>query len=56
MKLHYCINVVKKFFKKSYQEVIEDLSDFTVKWINGISKEEYLEYETIISIYFEGRI
>ena len=50
-ELTYCVKIVTKIFKKSYQEVIEDLyyflatdvvslSDFTAKWINRISKEE----------------
>ena len=50
------INILTKMFGKSYQEVVVDLhdflvsdvvslADFTVKWINGISKEEFDEDE-----------
>ena len=55
-ELTYCIKNVAKIFEKSYQEVIEYLyeflmsdvvflSDFTAKWINGISEEEFDEDE-----------
>ena len=55
-ELTYCIKNIAKIFEKSYQEVIEYLyeflmsdvvflSDFTAKWINGISKEEFDEDE-----------
>ena len=64
-ELTYCVKIVTKIFEKSYQEVIEDLyyflatdvvslSDFTAKWINGISKEELDEDELSVFLQDTG--